>query len=98
MNFDIYSKFWGNFEGIWGNPGEIPHIGWKIHGVQRVKEITLMSPPKYVRYNVIIQPTNNIVAQQDVIFMSDINSEKIIPLSNMVLVCSCLIVFLMLFY
>ena len=32
------SKFWGNLEGIWGNPGEIPYVGWKIRGVQRVKD------------------------------------------------------------
>ena len=30
LKFDIGSQFWGKFEGIWGNPGEIPHIGWKI--------------------------------------------------------------------
>ena len=30
LKFDISSQFWGKFEGIWGNPGEIPHIGWKI--------------------------------------------------------------------
>ena len=30
------SKFWGNLEGIWGNPGEIPQFGWKITGVYRV--------------------------------------------------------------
>ena len=29
-NFDISSQFWGKFEGIWENPGEILHIGWKI--------------------------------------------------------------------
>ena len=33
LNMDSYYKFWGNLEGIWGNPGEIPHIGWKIPGV-----------------------------------------------------------------
>ena len=33
---DSCSKFSGNIEGIWGNPGEIPHIGWKIPGVYRV--------------------------------------------------------------
>ena len=36
LNMDSCSKFWGNLEGIWGNPGEIPHIGWKIPGVYRV--------------------------------------------------------------
>ena len=30
LNIDSCSKFWGNLEGIWGNPGEIPHIGWSI--------------------------------------------------------------------
>ena len=37
MTFDVdsCSKFWGNLEGIRGNPGEIPHIGWKIPGVYR---------------------------------------------------------------
>ena len=35
LNMDSCSKFWGNLEGIWGNPGEIPHIGWKIPGVYR---------------------------------------------------------------
>ena len=47
---DSYSKFWGNLEGIWGNPGEIPHIGWKIPGVYRVKVFisTLLSNCKYV--------------------------------------------------
>ena len=34
LNMDSCSKFWGNLEGIWGNPGEIPHIGWKIPGVK----------------------------------------------------------------
>ena len=33
LNMDSCSKFCGNLEGIWGNPGEIPHIGWKIPGV-----------------------------------------------------------------
>ena len=37
LNMDSCSKFWGNLEGIWGNPGEIPHSGWKIPGVYRVK-------------------------------------------------------------
>ena len=37
LNMDSCSKYWGNLEGIWGNPGEIPHIGWKIPGVYRVK-------------------------------------------------------------
>ena len=32
---DSCSKFWGNLEGIWGNPGD---IGWKIPGVYRVKK------------------------------------------------------------
>ena len=36
LNLGICSKFWGNFEGIRGNPGEIPHIGWKTLGVYRV--------------------------------------------------------------
>ena len=36
LNMDSCSKFWGNLEGIWGNPGEIPHIGWKIPRVYRV--------------------------------------------------------------
>ena len=39
LNMDSCSKFWGNLEGIWGNPGEIPHIGWKTPGVYRVKTI-----------------------------------------------------------
>ena len=38
LNMDSCSKFWGNIKGIWGNPGEIPHIGWKIPGVYRVKK------------------------------------------------------------
>ena len=37
LNMESCSKFWGNLEGIGGNPGEIPHIGWKIPGVYRVK-------------------------------------------------------------
>ena len=37
LNIDSCSKFWENLEGIWGNPREIPHIGWKIPGVYRVK-------------------------------------------------------------
>ena len=36
LNMDSCSKFWGNLEGIWGNPGEIPYIGWKIPRVYRV--------------------------------------------------------------
>ena len=35
----ICSNFWGNLEGIWGIPGEILHIGWKIPGVYRIKII-----------------------------------------------------------
>ena len=37
LNMDSCFKFLGNLEGIWGNPGEITHIGWKIPGVYRVK-------------------------------------------------------------
>ena len=33
LNLGICSKSLGNFEGILGNPGEIPHIGWKTLGV-----------------------------------------------------------------
>ena len=33
FNLDICSKFLGNFEGILGNPGKIPRVGWKIRGV-----------------------------------------------------------------
>ena len=36
LNLGVCPKFWGNSEGIWGNPGEIPHIGRKTHGVYRV--------------------------------------------------------------
>ena len=39
LNMDSCSKFWGNLEGIWGNPGEIPHIGWKIPRVYRVNKV-----------------------------------------------------------
>ena len=37
LNLGICSLFWGNFEGILGNPGEIPDIGRKTLGVYRVK-------------------------------------------------------------
>ena len=37
LNLGICSKFGGNFEGILGNPGEIPHIGWNTLGVYTVK-------------------------------------------------------------
>ena len=37
LNLGICSKFGGNFEGILGNPGEIPHIGWNTLGVYRAK-------------------------------------------------------------
>ena len=37
LKYDSSSQFWGKFEGIWGNPGEIPHVGWKIRGVLKVK-------------------------------------------------------------
>ena len=37
MNLDICSKFFRDFQGIWRNPGEIPHIGWMICGVKMVK-------------------------------------------------------------
>ena len=37
LSLDTSSKFLGNFEGILGNPGEIPHIGRKTLGVYRVK-------------------------------------------------------------
>ena len=50
LNLDICSIFWGNFEGILGNPGEIPHIGRKTLGVYRVKmdEIySMLSHPHY---------------------------------------------------
>ena len=40
---DSCSKFWGNLEGIWGNPGEIQHIGWKIPRVYRVKQMDVIS-------------------------------------------------------
>ena len=33
LNLNICSNVCVNFERILGNPGEIPHIGWKIHGV-----------------------------------------------------------------
>ena len=36
LNLGICSIFWGSFEGILGNPGEIPHIGGKTIGVYRV--------------------------------------------------------------
>ena len=35
LNLGICSIFWGNFEGILGNPGEIPHIGRNTLGVYR---------------------------------------------------------------
>ena len=35
LNLGICSKFLGNFEGILGNPGEIPHVGWKTLGIYR---------------------------------------------------------------
>ena len=41
LNMGSCSKFWGNLEGIWGNPGEIPHSGWKIPGVYRVNLLYL---------------------------------------------------------
>ena len=37
LNMDSCCKFWGDLEGIRGNPGEIPHNGWKIPRVYRVK-------------------------------------------------------------
>ena len=37
LNLNICSKVAGNFEGIRGNPEEIPHIGYQILGVYRVK-------------------------------------------------------------
>ena len=45
LNMDSCSIFLGNLEGIWGNPGEIPHIGWKIPRVYRDKEPELLSIP-----------------------------------------------------
>ena len=39
LNLGICSKFWGNFEGILGIPGEIPHIGRKTLGVYMVKHV-----------------------------------------------------------
>ena len=50
LNMDSCSKFWGNLEGIWGNPGEIPHIGWKIPRVYRVKNTYtfIISDPEVV--------------------------------------------------
>ena len=33
LKLDTCSKFWGNFEGIWGNPGDIPHTGSNFSGV-----------------------------------------------------------------
>ena len=32
LNMDSWFKFWGNLEGIWGNPGEMPHIGLTFWG------------------------------------------------------------------
>ena len=40
LNLDICPEFWGNFEGICGNPGEILHIGRKTFGVYRVKTLS----------------------------------------------------------
>ena len=33
LNTHIYSTVGGNFEGIWGNPGGMTHIGCRIFGV-----------------------------------------------------------------
>ena len=48
------SKFWGNLEGIWGNPGEIPQLGWKIPEVYRVKQDNSNSLDTGVRYSVLV--------------------------------------------
>ena len=48
LSSDTSSEFLGNFEGIWGNPGEIPHIGRKALGVYRVnQEICGQKPNLY---------------------------------------------------
>ena len=33
LTLKISSNVWGNFEGIWGNPGEILHAGYRVRGV-----------------------------------------------------------------
>ena len=49
LNMDSCSKCVGNLEGIWGNPGEIPHIGWKIPGVYRVNRCILPNKSRKIR-------------------------------------------------
>ena len=34
LTFKINSHVCGNFKGIWGNPGEIPHAGFRVCGVK----------------------------------------------------------------
>ena len=48
LNIDSCSTFWGNLEGIWGNPGEIPHTGWKIPRVYRVNEGIMDTLPSHI--------------------------------------------------
>ena len=57
LNMDSWFKFWENLEGIWGNPGEMPHIGWKISGVYRVNAADYfhISPKDFVRF-IIMHP------------------------------------------
>ena len=33
LTLKISPNVWGNFEGILGNPGEIPHDGYRVRGV-----------------------------------------------------------------
>ena len=44
------SKFWGNLEGIWGNPGEIPQFGWEIPGVYRDNRMIARDSTRNWRY------------------------------------------------
>ena len=55
LNMKSCSKFWGNLEGIWGNPGKIPHIGWNIPGSIGLKCNTHGKGPSLTLYKTFWQ-------------------------------------------
>ena len=57
LNLGICSIFWGNFEEILGNPGEIPHIGRKTLGVYRVNTASLILKPFGDVKNITVEGT-----------------------------------------
>ena len=73
------SKFWGNLEGIRGNPGEIPQFGLKIPGVYRVKNGSFTFLPLVPLW---IHDPAALQYEQDVKFSLNNYIRKLIPLEK----------------